>query len=141
VQAVFPPGVWSNTPSTNKFEHPYTNERWRLGTYLEPLPTPDDLTVKTVSEIVDLLLEEAPQFIEIVKASCRRTALNFASLIHPDSSDQIASTEITERWLANLERVREEATEAFGENWVSENLYPALEDEARLDLGGGECGR
>lgn len=128
-QAIFPPGAWSNTPATGEFEHPYTKARWRLGIYREPSRTPSVLEIKTIPEIVDLLLEEAPQFIELVKKCSRRTALNFAALIRPDADGHTASAETTEKWCENLERVREEAATAFGEEWVNEHLYPEFEPD------------
>jgi hypothetical protein len=134
VQAIFPPGAWSNTPAESDFEHPYTNERWRLATYLEPSPIPATLSIKTISEVVDLLLEESPQFIELVKKRCRRSALNFAMLIMPDTDNHTASAETTSKWHDDLERTRQEAEEAFGREWVNDHLFPGFEPNKNLDI-------
>lgn len=130
VQVLFAPGVWSNTPEDNaEFEHDYTKEGWRMGIFLEPSPIPHSLELKTIPEVVDILLEAAPQFIDFVQERCRITARNAAIITHLDGGGRSASPVTIEKWLANLDRVREEATIAFGEDWVNENLYPDHDDE------------
>lgn len=99
-----------------------------MGVFLEPTPIPDSLEVKTIPETVDILLKEAPQFIDFVKERCRITARNATIITHLDGGGRSASPETIEKWLANLDKVREEATTAFGKDWVDTNLYPSHDD-------------
>jgi hypothetical protein len=127
IQAIFAPGVWSNTPADS--EQQYTQSGWRHGIFLAPVYEPDSLEVKSIPEVVDLLLDEAPQFIEFVKKRSIITARNAAFITRLDSGGRSASAGTIEKWLANLDKVRTEATIAFGESWVLENLYPKYEEE------------
>jgi hypothetical protein len=126
-QVIFAPGTWSNTPAGEEVD--YTSEGWRLGVYLEPSPVPDTLETKTMTEVVDLLLEEAPEFIDFVKKRCIRTAQMARLFSHTGASGQTAPA--LKRSLTHLDHVREEAAEAFGQDWVDENLALVADEEAQ----------